>query len=99
NRSSGYFELKRTVLVANDRVAFVAEFVKALVVDPHVLREFKLADQARTNDEGRDAALDAIIGGVLRELRAIGCTAADHPTPVHVCRRVARIHAADVRTQ
>ena len=40
--------------MTDDRVAFVAEFVEVLVVDPHILRKLKLPDQTRADDESRD---------------------------------------------
>src|SRR6516225_8013127 len=54
--------VKRAVLVAYDRVAFVAELMEVRVVDPHVLRELELADEARTTHEGGDAPLHTILG-------------------------------------
>ena len=52
---------QRAVLVADDRVALVAELVEIPVVHPHVLRELELADQARADHERGDAALDAVV--------------------------------------
>src|SRR5271167_4868255 len=47
------FELQSAVLIADERIALVAEFVETLVVHPHVLRELELADEARANHERR----------------------------------------------
>jgi hypothetical protein len=55
-------ELHRAVLGAADRVAFVAEFVECLVVDPHVLRELELTHEVGADDDGGDAAVDPIVG-------------------------------------
>ena len=49
------------MVIADDRVALVAELVEILVVDPDILRELELADKARADDEGRDAALPAVV--------------------------------------
>src|SRR3954447_6294496 len=55
-RSLRDLELECTVLRADDRIALVAELVKGLVIDPHVLRELELANQARTDHERGDPA-------------------------------------------
>jgi hypothetical protein len=52
---------QRAILGADDRVAFVAELVKAPVICPNVLRELELPDEASANDERRDAALRAVL--------------------------------------
>ena len=95
----GNLVFERAVLVANERVSFVAELVKVLVVRPHALREFILSDKARANHEGGDAALHAVLWRVLRQKRAVCSAPTDHAMTVHVCRRVARIHAAHVRAK
>src|SRR5262245_50566875 len=46
-------ELQCPVLCADDRIALVAELVEVLVVDPHVLRELELPNQARADHERR----------------------------------------------
>ena len=48
----GNFKFECTILVADDRITFIAEFVKVTVVRPDILRELELADQARA-DHGR----------------------------------------------
>src|SRR5262245_39047396 len=53
--------VERAVLTADDRVVLVAKLVKVPVVDPDVLRELELADQARTDDERRNPALPSIV--------------------------------------
>ncbi len=92
-------EFQRAVLLADDRIALVAEFVEIPVIDPHVLRELELADEARADHEGRDPALHAVLRRAFRQRRAVGGAAADHAAPVHVRGRVARIHAPDVRAE
>src|SRR5436305_12266743 len=41
----GNFKFECTVLVADDRITFIPEFVKVSVVSPDILRELELADQ------------------------------------------------------
>src|SRR6478609_8386954 len=45
----GDFEFERTVVVAYDWVALVAELMEVVVVHPHVLRKLELPDEARTD--------------------------------------------------
>src|SRR6516225_5152763 len=66
DRTLGDFIFQCTVLVADDRVAFIAEFVKVTVVSPDILRELKLADQTRANHKSGDATLRAIFRCVFR---------------------------------
>ena len=86
-------------MVADDRVALVAELVEILVVDPDVLGELELAHEAGADDEGGDAALRPVVGCAFGEVGAVGGAAADHAAAVHVRRGVARVHPADVRAQ
>src|SRR6516165_3691619 len=99
DRTLGNFEFKCTVLIADDRIAFVTKFVKITVVGPDILCELKLADEACADHKSGDAALDAIVRRVFRQVRTIGRTAADYATPVYVCCRVAGIHAPCVRSE
>src|SRR5262245_18203846 len=57
NRALRDLVLQRAVMIADDRIALVGELAEVLVVDPDVLREFELANQARADDECRDAAV------------------------------------------
>ena len=77
----------------------VAEFVEGAVVDPHVLGELELTDQAGADDERGDAAIHTVVGRALGQCRTVGSTAANHPVPVHVVRSVARVEASRVRSQ
>ena len=54
------------VLGAADGVAFVAQFVEGRIVDPHVLRELELTNQAGADDECGDAAVHPVVGRALR---------------------------------
>src|SRR4051794_2488827 len=45
-------EVIAAVLGADERVALVPKLMELWVVDPHVLQEFELTDQARAPDEG-----------------------------------------------
>src|SRR3954453_10040100 len=96
-RTLGDLKFKRAVLVADERIAFVAELVKAPIVHPDVLGELELAYQAPADHEGGDAAFHVIVWCVLGQRRAISSAAADHAAAVHVRRCVAGIHAAHVR--
>ena len=84
---------------ADDGIAFVAEFVEVPVVYPDVLRELELADEARADDEGGDPALDSVVGSAFQQRRPIRRPSPDHPAPVHVVPRVARIYPANVRAK
>src|SRR5262245_42630027 len=75
--------LERAVVGADERVALVAELVEVLVVDPDVLRELELPDQARAQHERGDAALDTVLRRACGQLRAVGAAAPDHAPPVH----------------
>src|SRR6188768_2904615 len=66
---------------------------------PDILRELKLADQARTDQEGRDAAVGAIVWSIFRQRQTIGGAAANHASPVYVRCRVAGVHATHVRPE
>src|SRR5580700_4104807 len=93
------FVFERAVLSANDRVAFVAEFMEVVVVHPYVLCELELADEARADHEGSDAAFHAVLWRFLRQMWAVGGAAADHAAAVHIVRRVAGIHSPHVRAE
>ncbi len=67
--AGGNGEFQRAVLDSADRVVLVVEFVEGLVVDPDVLCELELPDQAGTDDECRytppvDAIVRRAVGGV-----------------------------------
>src|SRR6185437_5845325 len=53
----GNFEFQRTVVIADDWVAFIAKLVKIPVIYPDVLREFVLPNEACADDKSGDAAL------------------------------------------
>src|SRR5271163_3887851 len=57
NWTLGHFEFQRAVLVADDRIAFVSEFVKVPVVRPDILRELELPDKAAADHKGRDSSV------------------------------------------
>src|SRR3954452_1522515 len=96
DRSPGDLVFQRAVLVADDRVALVAELVEVPVVGPHVLSELELADQAPADHEGRDPALPAVLRLALGQVRPVGRPASDQAATFHVRGRVPRVHAADV---
>ena len=52
-----------------------AELVKISIVDPHVLRELELANQARAPDERRDAPFDAVVRRAFGKRRTVGAAA------------------------
>src|ERR1700751_3927113 len=95
----GDFEFEGAVVGADDRVTFVAEFVKVAIVHPHVLSKLVLPNEARADDECGDAALNAVVQRVLRQVRAIRGAAADHAAAVHVRRRIAGIHPSHARAE
>src|SRR6202040_4071526 len=99
DRALGDFVFERAILVADYRVALIAEFMEVLVVCPDVLRELELADEARADHEGRDAAFHAVLWRFLRQMWAVGGAAADHAAAVHIVRRIAGIHSPHVRAE
>src|SRR6476620_1534492 len=96
DRSVGDGEIQGAVLGAADRVVLVAEFVEGLVVDPDVLGELELADQARTDDERGDAPVHPVVGSTVGQRGPVGRPAPDHPAPVHAVSGIARIEPAFV---
>src|SRR5437868_3635413 len=73
--------------------------MKVFVVNPDVLREFELPDQAGADHEGRDAAFCAVVWLIFRQIRAIGRSAPNHATPIYVGSRISRIHAPAMTTE
>src|SRR5262245_10249620 len=86
----------RAVVRADNRVPLVAKLLEFRIVDPDVLEELELADQAATAHECRNAPFDAVVAGPFRQGRTIRPAAPDDSTPVHVVPGVAEIHAPDV---
>src|SRR4051812_30383780 len=62
DRSLGNLVFERAILIADHRIALVAELVEALVVRPHVLRELELADEAAADHERGNPALRGVVG-------------------------------------
>src|SRR3954467_11042802 len=89
-----YGEIECGVLSSADRIMLVAELIEGFVVDPHVLGELELADQVGADDEGRNAAVDAVVGSVVGQGRSVGRTSPDHAAPVHVVGGVAWVESA-----
>src|SRR4029077_8632575 len=56
-------------------------------------------DQDRADHQGRDTALFAVLGGVLRQMQTVRRAAADHSPSLHIRRRVTGIHSTDVRAE
>src|SRR5262249_7600948 len=90
---------ERAVLVADNRVALIAELVEISIVDPDILRKLELPNEACANHEGSNPAFDAVIRRVLWKVRPVGRATADHAAPIYIYCRVARIHAANVRSE
>ena len=65
-RPSGYCHVKRAVLVPDDWIPLIAEFMKLRVVDPDVLRKLELSHEARTKHESGNASIDAVFGCAFR---------------------------------
>src|SRR4029077_11835291 len=99
DRTHRNFEFERPVLSTDDWVVLVRELVKIPVVYPNVLGEFELPDEAGADHESGDAAFDAILRSVLRQMRAVGGTAANHAPAVEVRCGVAGVQAAYMRTE
>ena len=98
DRTFGDSEVESTVLIADEGVSFVAEFVKFWVIDPDILCELKLPYEACTKDECRNPTIDTIVGRALRQGRAVGRATADHSSPLDVWGRVARVHSSNMRS-
>src|ERR1700757_4179591 len=60
------------VLCSADWIPLVAQFVEVAVVDPHVLCELELADEAGADDERRDAPIRTVVVGSLGKRIAVG---------------------------
>src|SRR5207248_8754104 len=99
DRSLGDLEFQRAVLVADDRIALIGEFVEVLSIGSHVLRELELADETRATNEGGDASFYAIFWRPFGQRWAVGAAASDQPPPIHVRGGVTRIHPPDVRAE
>src|SRR5262249_47795268 len=99
DRTFGDFEFQRPVLVTDDRVAFVAEFMKISVVRPDVLRELELSNEAPADHKSRDAALNAVLRRAFWKVETVSRAPADHSAAVYVRRRIAWVHPTRVRTQ
>ena len=99
DRPLGDREIHCAVLGSADRIVLVTQLVEGAVVDPDVLRELELPDQAGANDECGDTALDAVVGCAVGKGRSVGGAAANHPAPVHIVRGVARVEASRVRSE
>src|SRR3954463_7666653 len=99
DRSFRNGDVERAVLIADDRVAFVPEFMKIRVVDPDVLCKLELPHEARTNHEGGNPSINSVLGRAVRQEGPIGCAAADHLAPLHVGGGVAWVHPPNVRTE
>src|SRR5262245_2266437 len=99
DRTLGDLELQRAILRADDWIVLVAEFMKIRIVDPHVLRELKLANETGTTHKGGNASLHAVLGRAFRQFWTVGTPATYHPAPVHVRSGVTRIHAPNVRAE
>src|SRR6266536_2282545 len=93
------FEFERAVLVADNRVALIAEFMEVFVVHPYVLCELELPDEARADHEGGYTALSAVLGRILRQMRTISGAATYHAAAVHIVPRVEGIRASNVRAE
>ena len=99
DRPLGNLVFEGAVVVANNRVALVLQLVKVPVVDPHVLRELELANQARAPDERRDAPLESVFRRTFRKRRPVRASTPDHPAAIHVRGRIAGIHPSHVRPE
>src|SRR5689334_13997184 len=95
----GNFEIYCAVLRSADRIVFVAELVKRGVIDPDVLGEFELPDQAGADDEGGDAAVRPVVGCTLGQRRPISGSPTNQSMPVHVVRRVSRVKPSGMCAQ
>ena len=91
-------EFERAVLVANYRVALVAQLVKIPIVDPNILRELILSNEARADDESGDAALDSS-SGALRQMWTVSSAATNHAAAINLRGRVAGSMSANMRAE
>src|SRR4029079_18258928 len=89
----------RAIVRADEAIAFGAELVESGIAGPDVLGEPVLPDQAGAADKCGDSSLYTVFWSALRQRRPVGPATADDAAPVHVHRRIARIHAADMRTK
>src|SRR5215469_16209076 len=88
--------VKTAILSTKNRIAFVAELVKIWIVRPNVHRKLKLADQTCTTNECRNPPLHSVLRLTLRQRWPIRPPSPNHSPPLHVRRRIARIHAPNM---
>ena len=84
DRTFGDSEVESTVLISDKWVSFVAEFVKIRVIDPDILRELKLAYEARAENERCNSSIDAIFRCAFGQRRTIRRATTNHSSPLHV---------------
>jgi hypothetical protein len=59
-------KVKPAILGADHRIVLIAELVEIWIVDPNVLDEFELADEACADHKRRNPALDSVLRRTLR---------------------------------
>src|SRR5687767_3109291 len=97
--SLGNSQIERSVLRADDRVAFVLQLMEGRIVRPDDLRELELTDETCATDKGGNPAFNPNIGHVFWQMGTICAAATDHPVSAHVRGRIARVHSTDMRAQ
>ena len=58
-------KVKRAILGADHRIVLITELVEIWIVDPNVLDEFELTDEACADHKRRNPALDSVLGRIL----------------------------------
>src|ERR1700761_8843594 len=71
DRTLGNLVFQCAILRSADRIALVLQFVKVAVVDPHILCELELADQAGAYDERGDTPVRTVIVSALGKRLAV----------------------------
>src|SRR5262249_51713495 len=77
----------------------ISQLMEARIVGPDVHGKFELADKARASHKGGNSPLYAVVGGTLWQRRTVSSSTPNHLPPVHVRRRVAWVHAPNVRSE
>jgi hypothetical protein len=71
NRPFRNRHVKHAVLIADRWISFVAQFVKIWIIDPNILRKLKLAHEACTQNECRNATIHTVFGRTFWQGRSV----------------------------
>ena len=96
DRPFRYGEIECTILATDQRVSLVSELVKIWIINPDILGELKLPHKACAENECCNSTVDAIVRRAFGQRRTIRRAPTNHPSPLHVRRSIAGIHAPNM---